>query len=55
VFDEYFGYPGWQHHEFKAFQEFVHTNRVTYKYLYFARIQCAVQITGNPAFAAPGS
>ena len=20
VFDEYFNYPGWQHHEFKAFQ-----------------------------------
>ena len=23
VFDEYFNYPGWRGHEFKAFQEFV--------------------------------
>jgi Methyltransferase domain len=48
VFDEYFGYPGWQHHEFKAFQEFVQASGVEYRYLYYARIQCAVQITRNP-------
>jgi len=23
LFDEYFNYPFWEHHEFKAFQEFV--------------------------------
>jgi len=48
VFDEYFGYPGWQHHEFKGFQEFVRAAGVKYRYLYYARIQCAVQITQNP-------
>jgi predicted O-methyltransferase YrrM len=48
VFDEYFGYPGWQHHEFKAFQEFVEAAGVEYHYLYYARIQCAVKITRNP-------
>ena len=51
VFDEYFGYPGWQQHEFKAFQEFVRNNGVEYHYLYFARIQCAVKIIKNPLFA----
>jgi predicted O-methyltransferase YrrM len=53
VFDEYFGYPGWQHHEFKAFQEFVKAAGVEYRYLYYARIQCAVQITRNPLAAPP--
>ncbi len=47
VFDEYFGYPGWQQHEFKAFQEFVAAAGVEYQYLYYARIQCAVKITKN--------
>lgn len=32
VFDEYFNYPGWQHHEFRAFQEFVKTKKVKYRY-----------------------
>ena len=44
VFDEYFNYPGWQRHEFKAFQEFVAANRITYSYLGYSRIQMAVQI-----------
>jgi hypothetical protein len=32
VFDEYFNYPGWQHHEFKAFQEFVSRKKIKYRY-----------------------
>jgi len=32
VFDEYFNYPGWVHHEFKAFQEFVAYKGVKYRY-----------------------
>jgi predicted O-methyltransferase YrrM len=35
VFDEYFNYPGWELHEYKAFQEFVNANNITYKYLAF--------------------
>jgi predicted O-methyltransferase YrrM len=53
VFDEYFGYPGWQHHEFKAFQEFVKASGVEYRYLCYARIQCAVQVTLNPLATPP--
>ncbi len=51
VFDEYFGYPNWQKHEFRAFQEFVATHNITYSYLAYSRIQVAVQITavGQPA------
>lgn len=33
LFDEYFNYPFWEHHEFKAFQEFVQMNNVKYEYL----------------------
>jgi hypothetical protein len=33
VFDEYFNYPGWQEDEFRAFQEFVKKQQVTYEYI----------------------
>jgi hypothetical protein len=32
VFDEYFNYPGWRRHEFKAFQEFIASSAHTYRY-----------------------
>jgi hypothetical protein len=46
VFDEYFNYPHWQQHEFKAFQEFVAAHGVTYEYLAYARLQVVVRILG---------
>jgi hypothetical protein len=47
VFDEYFNYPGWEHHEFKAFQEFILTSDLNYKYIGYNRNheQVAVAIT----------
>jgi hypothetical protein len=44
LFDEYFNYPNWEQHEFRAFQEFVGAHRVKYSYLAFARQQVAVRI-----------
>lgn len=35
-FDEYFNYPTWQKHEFKAFQEFVQKYNIEYEYLGFS-------------------
>lgn len=32
-FDEYFNYPNWQQHEYKAWQEFVKTFGISYRYL----------------------
>ena len=32
-FDEYFNYPNWQEHEFKAWQEFVMEHNLKYRYL----------------------
>jgi hypothetical protein len=36
VFDEYFNYPGWRAHEYKAFQEFIVASGLTYRYLGFS-------------------
>jgi hypothetical protein len=36
VFDEYFNYPGWRAHEYKAFQEFIAASGLAYRYLGFA-------------------
>jgi hypothetical protein len=33
LFDEYFNYPFWEFHEFKAFQEFVKSNSIKYEYI----------------------
>lgn len=33
VFDEYFNYPGWQKHEYKAFHEFCSSNNTVYRYI----------------------
>jgi len=32
VFDEYFNYPGWRNHEYKAFQEFISFSQLSYRY-----------------------
>jgi predicted O-methyltransferase YrrM len=44
LFDEYFNFPNWENHEYKAFQEFVADHNVKYTYLAFARQQVAVRI-----------
>jgi hypothetical protein len=36
VFDEYFNYPGWRQHEYKAFQEFIAQTGLKYRYLGFS-------------------
>ncbi|MDQ7247160.1 TylF/MycF/NovP-related O-methyltransferase [Dongia sedimenti] len=36
VFDEYFNYPGWRQHEYKAFQEFVQAHGIAYTYIGYA-------------------
>jgi hypothetical protein len=44
VFNEYFNYPNWKQHEFKAFQEYCAANGVTYRYLCWAMYEVAVEI-----------
>jgi len=46
VFDEYFNYPGWRQHEYKAFQEFIANTGLKYRYIGFSaeKGHVAVQI-----------
>jgi hypothetical protein len=44
VFDEYLGYPSWQQHEYRAFQEYVAANQVRYRYLGFASSHTSVAV-----------
>ena len=44
LFDEYFNYPNWENHEYRAFQQFVAEHAVKYSYLGFARQQVVVRI-----------
>lgn len=45
LFDEYFNYPNWENHEYKAWKEFINKYRIQYEYIGFARQQVAVRIT----------
>jgi hypothetical protein len=47
LFDEYFNYPNWEQHEYKAFQEFIAERKLAYQYLGFARQQVAVRIDSS--------
>jgi len=46
VFDEYFNYPGWKNHEFKAFMEFIESSKKKYEYIgyVYKHSQVAVRI-----------
>ena len=44
LFDEYFGYRGWEIGEYKAFQEFVSIKKISYKYIGFANYNTLIKI-----------
>ncbi len=48
IFDEYFNYPYWEQHEFKAFQEYISSSGRKYKYIGVVprHQQVAIQILG---------
>ena len=54
LFDEYYNFPRWQEHEYKAFREFVESNGVEYEYVAYSVTgqQVAVKILKNPLFSA---
>jgi len=51
VFDEYFNYPNWQHHEHKAFEEFRAASDLDFRYIAYSIQQIAV-VACNPKVAA---
>ena len=44
IFDEYFGYPNFRLHEFKAWQELVNSEGLKYRYIGYTEMQVAVEI-----------
>jgi hypothetical protein len=44
VFDEYFGYHGWQRHEHKAFQEFLSRTGLSYEAISLGHMNLAVRL-----------
>ncbi|MFT5500055.1 MAG: putative O-methyltransferase YrrM [Woeseiaceae bacterium] len=53
LFDEYYNFPRWQEHEYKAFQEFVAASGVEYEYIGWSATgqQAAVKINKNPLYS----
>ena len=51
LFDEYFNYPGWREHEYKAFKEFIASNELQYRYLAYntSETNVGVQIIKDDA------
>jgi hypothetical protein len=44
IFDEYFGYPNFRLHEFKAWKEFVNSEGLKYRYIGYTEMQVAIEI-----------
>ncbi|EOM76957.1 hypothetical protein Rrhod_1684 [Rhodococcus rhodnii LMG 5362] len=51
VFDEFFNYPGWREHEYRAWQEFADRTGCEYEYLCYTldHEQLAVRVTALPS------
>jgi hypothetical protein len=44
IFDEYFGFHGWENCEYKAWQEYCKNNNIKYKYLAVCHLQVLVEV-----------
>jgi predicted O-methyltransferase YrrM len=57
LFDEYFNYPGWQQGEHRAWQEYLQTSGLTFRYegYTYNHEQLIVVVTGQPSPAAAAS
>jgi hypothetical protein len=53
VLDDYFNFPGWRNHEFKALQELVGRTGMEYEYVGYARHQVALIVKRAPSRPAP--
>ena len=48
LFDEYFGYRGWRHEEWKAWQEYVSTKNISYEYIAYSNAQVGLLVKAIP-------
>ena len=53
VLDDYFNFPGWRNHEFKALQELVARTGMEYEYIGYARHQVALVVKRAPSRPGP--
>lgn len=55
LFDEYYNFPRWRLHEFRAFQEFVSDSGMKYEYFSYSVTgnQVAVRVLANPIYFEP--
>jgi|688.fasta_scaffold00341_53 hypothetical protein len=44
LFDEYFGFHGWENCEFKAWQEYCKKNNINYKYIAVCQMQVLIEV-----------
>jgi predicted O-methyltransferase YrrM len=44
IFDEFFGYPNWQNHEYAAWVEFCKKSEIRFQYIAYSNIQVAIKI-----------
>jgi hypothetical protein len=44
IFDEFFGYPSFRSHEFKAFHEFINSTGTRYRFIGYTAMQVAIEI-----------
>jgi predicted O-methyltransferase YrrM len=44
VFDEFFNYPGWQYHEYKAFMEFIEENNKKFEFMGYVYVHSQVAV-----------
>jgi hypothetical protein len=44
IFDEFFGYPNWEQHEYLAWVEFVKEYQIDFRYIAYSNMQVAVEI-----------
>ena len=47
IFDEFFNYPGYLSHEFKAWNEFSNSWKINFRYIAYSNESVAIQIVGN--------
>ena len=54
VFDEYFGYHGWPHHEHKAFTELLEARELSFEAIAIGHMSLGVRLVCRPAAAGIG-
>jgi predicted O-methyltransferase YrrM len=47
VFDEFFNYPNWRQHEYRAFMEYAESNCLEWEYIGYSGNQVGLKITGH--------